>query len=76
MNSSDRPAVDPESLTWFKATASGDQGACVEAAHVPGDGIFVRDSKDRPGPSFFYGNKAWNDFLAGVKAGEFDLPTA
>lgn len=72
----DRPAIAPDSLTWVKAAASGDQGACVEAARVPGGGIFVRDSKDRSGPAFFYAGAAWTDFLAGGKAGEFDLPSA
>ncbi|TDU67945.1 DUF397 domain-containing protein [Streptomyces sp. KS 21] len=40
-----RPVLDPARLTWRKASASSDQGACVEVAHAD-DWVAVRDSKD------------------------------
>ncbi|MFJ2193143.1 DUF397 domain-containing protein [Kitasatospora sp. NPDC087861] len=70
------PAVDPESLTWFKARESGDQGACVEVAHVPDGGVFLRDSKDRSRPFHYYNAREWRAFLTAAKAGEFDPPSA
>ena len=36
----------------------------------PGD--WVRDSKDPDGPSLRFSRRAWDAFLAGARAGEFD----
>jgi Domain of unknown function (DUF397) len=66
-----------EAGVWKKATASSMNGGCVEAqiatdgetvpAHKAGEEVLIlmRDSKDPNGPR--------RAFLAGVKAGEFDL---
>ena len=57
---------------WRKASASASNGACVEIAMLA-DGVAVRDSKDPSGPVLRYTLKEWDAFLAGAKAGEFDL---
>ncbi|AGL14682.1 hypothetical protein L083_1172 [Actinoplanes sp. N902-109] len=34
--------------------------------------VFVRDSKDVSGPVLEFGVVGWAEFVAGVRAGEFD----
>jgi hypothetical protein len=58
-------------LTWRKSTRSGAAGHCVEIAAAP-SAIFVRDSKDVAGPVLEFGYLGWAEFIAGVRAGEFD----
>jgi Domain of unknown function (DUF397) len=66
--------TDPDTLTWFTSSFSA-AGACVEVAVLPDRaGVAVRDSKDRSRPPHRYTNDEWKAFVAGVKAGEFDLP--
>ena len=62
---------------WRKSTRSGNGGAdCVEVArNVPGI-VGVRDSKDPSGPALVIAPAGWSAFLAGVKAGVFDLDRA
>jgi hypothetical protein len=58
---------------WHKSTFSGSSG-CVEVAtldHLVG----VRDTKDRQGPILVFRYDEWDAFLAGVRGGEFDLPS-
>jgi Domain of unknown function (DUF397) len=59
-------------LRWFKSSASGANG-CVEVAFT-GEGVAIRDSKDRKKMARFFDRDEWNAFLAGVRNGEFDLP--
>jgi hypothetical protein len=47
----------------------------VEIA-ITGVGAQVRDSKDPDGPSLAFTADAWRAFLAGLRAGEFDLGPA
>ena len=47
---------------------------CVEVALVEG-GAAVRDSKDPASPVLRFTAREWEAFLAGVRAGEFDLIT-
>lgn len=56
-----------------KSSYSGDQGDCVEVAPLAGGGRAVRDSKDRDGGVQFYSAAEWRAFIAGVRAGEFDV---
>ncbi len=67
--------------SWFKSSFSGDGTCCVEVK-LDGGQICVRDSKFRRDPSnvavaepmLAYTPAEWQAFVAGVKAGEFDLP--
>ena len=47
--------------------------ACVEVA-LQASAVGVRDSKNRLGGTLHFTPDEWNAFVAGVKAGEFDLP--
>jgi hypothetical protein len=59
---------------WRKSSFSGGNGGgCVEVArNLPGV-VAVRDSKDPAGPALTFQPGQWSAFMAGVKAGEFDL---
>ncbi len=46
--------------------------ACVEVGSVVAE-VLLRDSKDPEGPVLRFTSNEWNAFLAGAKAGEFDL---
>ncbi|MEU6077111.1 DUF397 domain-containing protein [Micromonospora sp. NPDC047074] len=47
---------------WRKSSRSGDEGACVEMAVLPGT-IAVRDSKDPSGPALLFPPAAWAAFV-------------
>lgn len=58
---------------WRKSTRSGpNTDMCVEVANT-GEGIAVRDSKDKTGPVLTFTTGEWDAFLAGAKDGEFDI---
>ena len=47
-------------------------GSCVEVAPI--DGAFaVRDSKDQDGPKLLFTRAEWTTFIAGIRAGDFEL---
>jgi hypothetical protein len=46
--------------------------ACVEVGFET-SAVLMRDSKDRGGPVLRFTVEEWKAFVAGVKAGEFDL---
>jgi len=56
---------------WFKSSFSGDIN-CVEVALLT-DGVTVRDSKNPVGPALRFTPAEWLAFIAGARAGEFDL---
>jgi hypothetical protein len=58
---------------WHKSSASGDAN-CVEV-RIAADGVLVRDDKDRRSPILTFTHDEWRAFLAGVRLGEFDVPT-
>lgn len=58
--------------SWFKSSRSGSQSDCVEVAFGE-RAVGVRDSKDRRGPVLVLGERAWQAFGAGLKAGDYDL---
>lgn len=55
---------------WRRSSRCSTQ-SCVEVEHL-GDTVRVRDSKLADSPVLTYSQPEWADFLAGVKAGEFD----
>jgi hypothetical protein len=61
-----------ERSVWLKSSRSGSNGQCTEVRDR-GDAIDVRDSKDPSGPMLTFTPAEWAAFVAGVKAGEFDL---
>jgi hypothetical protein len=65
-HSSDLPGV-----VWRKSSRSGEQGECVEVAHVDTTHA-VRDSKDPRGGFLSFDAAVWTAFMARVKRGEHD----
>jgi hypothetical protein len=62
-----------ESVTFRKSSHSGAVNQnCVEVGFVTAE-VLLRDSKDRHGPVLHFTPDEWDAFLAGAKAGEFDL---
>lgn len=55
-----------------KSSFSGGAG-CVEVLRLSDGRIALRDSKDPNLPPHHFTSAEWNAFLAGVRAGEFDL---
>lgn len=66
-------SVSPSGVNWYKSSYSQPNADCVEAAHLAGGLVGVRDSKNPTGPALVFGGSAWDRFTAAVKAGEFDL---
>jgi hypothetical protein len=60
----------PLLLRWLTAGPC-EAGSCVEVASS-GDGVAMRDSKDKGGPILRFTQNEWVAFLTGAKAGEFD----
>jgi hypothetical protein len=58
------PQLAPEDA-WFKSSYSDGTGTnCLEAAHLPSEGIAIRDSKNPTGPALVLPPTAWTAFLA------------
>ncbi|MFI9643724.1 DUF397 domain-containing protein [Micromonospora sp. NPDC051925] len=53
---------------WKKSTRSNGSDSCVEA-RLHGDGVQVRDTKDRTGPTLSFDRESYLNFVAGLKAG-------
>jgi Domain of unknown function (DUF397) len=68
--------VDLTGARWRKSSFSNGDGGnnCVEVAVLPAGRVAVRDTKDRSRPPHVHTAAAWEAFLAGVRAGEFDVP--
>ena len=66
-------ALDHAGPAWRKSSFSGANGGtgCVEVAALP-EGVAVRDTKDRVRAPHVHSAPAWREFLAGVRAGEFE----
>jgi hypothetical protein len=56
----------------FRKSSFSGAGSCVEVRLLPDGQIAVRDSKQPSLPPNHYSPTAWDAFLAGIRAGEFD----
>jgi hypothetical protein len=65
--------VGPERVVWRKSSHSSDGGECVETAILPDQRVAVRHSKHPADAVLIYAPAEWRAFIAGAKAGEFDL---
>ena len=64
-----------DATRFRKSSFSGCNG-CVEVALLPdGESVAVRDSKDISLEPRVFTPMEWEAFVAGVKAGEFDIDT-
>jgi hypothetical protein len=59
-----------DTLRWHRSSHPCGTGQCLECA-VSGGVVHVRDASD---DTLRLPLRAWKDFVAGVKAGEFDTP--
>jgi Domain of unknown function (DUF397) len=66
---------DTSGAKWITSRACNNS-ACVQVAHLAGGMVAIRDSKDVTKPAHVFESAEWDAFVAGVKAGEFDLPLA
>lgn len=65
--------VEFEDKNFRTASGTRMRRICVAVAHKNG-AVAVRDTKDPNRTTLVYSEDEWNAFIAGVKAGEFDLP--
>lgn len=61
----------PAPAVWRKASASSNNGGCLEVALLDGM-VAVRDSKHPDKPPHLFTRREFRFFLDGAKAGEFD----
>jgi hypothetical protein len=66
---------DTSDAAWLTSRACNNS-ACVQVAHLAGGMVAIRDSKDTAKAAHVFDSDEWAAFVAGVKAGEFDLPVA
>ncbi len=72
MNHAEAPAALSGADNWRTSSFSGGAN-CVEVATIPGY-IGVRDTKlGEAGPVLAFTPVEWQAFLAGVRAGEFEV---
>lgn len=67
--------TDLSHANWRKATASQNNGGCVEVAANLRGIVAIRDSKHPAGGAHVISTAAFADFLAAARAGRFDLHT-
>jgi hypothetical protein len=68
MNHGPIASASATGYTWRKSTYSGSDSNCVEVAGAVGRAVAVRDSKDPDGPALAFSARAWETFLAAIKA--------
>ena len=49
-----------------------DSGACVQV-RLTEDAVAMRDSKSAEGPVLLFSADTWNEFLTGVRVGDFQV---
>lgn len=57
----------------YRVSSFCSMGNCVEVGRTPEGSVAVRDRKDPERGPLVFTPEEWADFVAGVKAGEFDL---
>lgn len=60
----------PEDLTW-RVSRTCDGGSCVMVA-LQADSVVLGNTSQPHGPVYTYTRAEWEEFLAGVKLGDFD----
>jgi hypothetical protein len=75
MTSTSGQHPDLANVAWFKASASSDNGGCLEAAFLDDGRVALRDNEDMNNPPFIVTAHVWSCFIDGARRGEFDLPT-
>jgi hypothetical protein len=66
--------TDLSHAAWFKATASQNNGGCVEVAvNLPGV-VAIRDSKNPADGAHVISVAAFDAFVEAARAGRYDLP--
>jgi Domain of unknown function (DUF397) len=63
-------AHDLSGAPWRKSRHSNGQASCVEVA-ITGQGVAVRDTKDRPGPVLCFTPATWTAFTTSIKTDTF-----
>jgi hypothetical protein len=61
-------------MTEFRTSSFCTGGGCVAVGRTPEGDVALRDSKEQDGPVLRFTRDEWRAFLAGARAGEFDLP--
>jgi hypothetical protein len=57
----------------FRVSSYCNFGNCVEVGRSPKGAVVMRDTKDHVQEALTFTDEEWVAFVAGVKAGEFDL---
>jgi hypothetical protein len=60
-------------MRWRKSSKCNGPSACVEVALLSDGRVALRDGKEQDGPVLVFTPGEFAAFLAGVRAGEFDL---
>jgi len=66
----------PRTVTddYYKSSFSGNAGCVTVRFQLTEEAVNVRDSKVNNGPELTFTPWEWAAFIAGAKAGEFDIP--
>ncbi|WP_089154902.1 DUF397 domain-containing protein [Micromonospora sp. NBS 11-29] len=59
--------MDRAPAVWRKSSRSDANGQCVEVADLR-DGVAVRDSKDKSGPTLAFDARGWRTFIDFLKS--------
>jgi Domain of unknown function (DUF397) len=60
-------------VKWRVSSRCAGNGECVAVAQLPTGQVAVKDTKDPAGRSLMFTTDEWQAFVAGVRAGQFDL---